>query len=73
MARFPETRLYGPYHHSGRSYFQWMARGAALVHNVLPLLEAEVNDELDGYTAERFRTMCSKYASFIERERARAR
>ena len=27
MDRFPETRLYGPYHHGGRSYYQWMARG----------------------------------------------
>jgi hypothetical protein len=30
-ARFPRCRLYGPYHHSGRSYYQWMARGRALV------------------------------------------
>ena len=27
MERFPDTRLYGPYHHGGRSYYQWMARG----------------------------------------------
>ena len=33
MARFPATRLYGPYHHGGRSYFQWMARGRALVRD----------------------------------------
>ena len=30
-ARFPRTKLYGPYHHGGRSYYQWMARGRALV------------------------------------------
>ena len=30
-ARFPRSRLYGPYHHGGRHYFQWMARGEALV------------------------------------------
>ena len=30
MARFPESRLYGPYDHSGRRYYQWMARGAFL-------------------------------------------
>ena len=23
-ARFPRTKVYGPYHHGGRSYFQWM-------------------------------------------------
>ena len=27
MDRFPDPRLYGPYHHGGRSYYQWMARG----------------------------------------------
>ena len=37
----PELRLYGPYHHGGRSYYQWMARGRALVQDLLPLLEAD--------------------------------
>ena len=36
VARFPRSRLYGPYHHGDRSYFQWMARGPALVEDVLP-------------------------------------
>ena len=27
----PGSRLYGPYDHGGRRYFQWMARGPALV------------------------------------------
>ena len=31
VGRFPRTKLYGPYHHGGRSYYQWMARGRALV------------------------------------------
>ena len=31
VERFPRSRLYGPYHHGGRHYFQWMARGEALV------------------------------------------
>ena len=31
VARFPRSRLYGPYGHGGRSYYQWMARGPALV------------------------------------------
>ena len=39
VARFPRTRLYGPYGHGGRSYYQWMARGVALVEDVLPVLE----------------------------------
>jgi hypothetical protein len=66
---FPATRLYGPYHHGGRSYFQWMARGRALVREVLPVLEAELHPELDGYAAERFSAMCERYAAFIARER----
>ena len=40
VARFPRTRLYGPYGHGGRSYYQWMARGQALVEDVLPVLES---------------------------------
>ena len=27
---FPGGRLYGPYHHGGRDYLQWMARGPYL-------------------------------------------
>ncbi len=49
--RFPSCRLYGPYHHGGRSYYQWMARGRALVEDLLPLLEAELRPELDGRSA----------------------
>ena len=71
MERFPSTRLYGPYHHGGRSYYQWMARGRALVSDLLPLLHDELHDEVDRYAAERFRAMCTRYAGFIERERAR--
>src|SRR3954465_10299836 len=46
-ARFPRTKLYGPYPHGGRSYFQWMARGHALVEDVLPWLEDVVTPALD--------------------------
>ncbi len=72
MERFPDTKLYGPYHHGGRSYYQWMARGRPLVHQVLPLLEAELHAGLDGYASERFELMRERYADFIARERARA-
>jgi hypothetical protein len=71
MERFPETRLYGPYHHGGRSYYQWMARGTALVRDLLPLLEGQLHAGLDGYAAERFDAMCSRYARYIARERGR--
>lgn len=70
IERFPQTRLYGPYHHGGRSYYQWMARGRALVNEVLPLLEEELRDgRLDDYASQRFETMCRRYAGYIERER----
>ena len=71
MARFPEARLYGPYHHGGRSYYQWMARGTTLVRDLLPLLEARLNSGLDAPAAERFAEMCARYAGYISRERDR--
>jgi len=55
MQRFPETRLYGPYHHGGRSYYQWMARGTTLVRDVLPLLESRLHTGLDGPFREEVR------------------
>jgi hypothetical protein len=69
MERFPRTRLYGPYHHSGRSYYQWMARGRALVEDVLPILERELRHEIDGHATERLTEMCRRYSGYIERER----
>ncbi|MHB8507781.1 MAG: hypothetical protein ACYDGR_03930, partial [Candidatus Dormibacteria bacterium] len=33
---FPRGRLYGPYLHGGRSYFQWMARGEYLRTELAP-------------------------------------
>ncbi len=72
MERFPRSRLYGPYTHGGRSYYQWMARGRTLVEDVLPLLEANIRPDLDGHAAERLNEMCQRYAGFIARERARA-
>jgi hypothetical protein len=71
MERFPETRLYGPYHHGGRSYYQWMARGTALVRDLLPLLEGQLHAGLDGHAAARFDEMVGRYSGYISRERAR--
>lgn len=68
--RFPDTRLYGPYHHGGRSYYQWMARGRALVRDVLPVLEAGLAPDLDGHAAARLERMCRRYRAYIARERA---
>ena len=41
MQRFPRSRLYGPYHHGGRSYYQWMARGRVLVEDCAAASGAE--------------------------------
>ena len=65
-------RLYGPYHHGDRSYYQWVARGPALVEDVLPLLEELVVPELDAHAARRLLDMRERYAAYIARTRARS-
>ncbi len=67
LARFPRSRLYGPYSHDGRNYYQWMARGAALAEDVLPLVEAVLTEEIDSHVSERIRAMREQYADFFGR------
>lgn len=64
---FPRSRLYGPYSHSGRTFFQWMARGRALVEDVLPLLDEAAVEDLDDHAAARLRAMRERYADYIAR------
>ncbi len=73
VARFPRSRLYGPYHHGNRSYFQWVARGPALVEDVLPVLEAIVVADLDEHAAGRLAEMRERYAGYITRLEERGR
>jgi hypothetical protein len=61
QATYPESRLYGPYHHGGRDYYQWMARGAFLRETLAPLVAAHL-PLLDDYVAARFRAMCERYS-----------
>ncbi len=61
MARFPDSRLYGPYDHSGRRYYQWMARGAFLREQLLPILDRYLIPELDDRAWRRYRQMRSDY------------
>ena len=68
-ARFPRTKVYGPYHHGGRSYFQWMARGRGLVEDVLPVIEDAITPEVDAHAAARLAAMCEHYAEYIARAR----
>jgi hypothetical protein len=57
---FPGGRLYGPYYHGGRSYYQWMARGQYLRGTIAPLI-ADRLERLDGHAARRFLSMCHDY------------
>ncbi|HVS14954.1 MAG TPA: hypothetical protein VMV46_13575 [Thermoanaerobaculia bacterium] len=59
--RLPGGRLYGPYHHGGRSYFQWMARGRFLRDVLVPLLDRRLDDSLDAKAARRYREMKQRY------------
>lgn len=56
----PGSRLYGPYHHSGRHYFQWIVRGEAL-RRLVPRLDARLTPELDGHAHERYLRMKTRY------------
>lgn len=60
-ARIPRSRLYGPYHHGDRHYFQWMVRGAALIEDLYPLLERHVGVELDAHAHARIVAMRERY------------
>lgn len=55
----PGSRLYGPYHHGGRHYFQWMARGPALA-NLLPILWRRL-DRVDDHIRDRITAMVRTY------------
>ena len=57
---FPRSKLYGPYHHGGRAYFQWMARGPFLREFLVPLIAAR-RAWLDDHVAARFDAMCERY------------
>jgi hypothetical protein len=59
-ATFPEGRLYGPYRHGGREYFQWMVRGPFLREGLVPFLEAR-RDYMDDHVAQRYDRMCRRY------------
>lgn len=59
---FPGGKLYGPYDHGGRHYLQWMARGAFLREQLVPLLDSTLSPELDAHSWARFQKMRTLYA-----------
>lgn len=59
---FPGGKLYGPYHHDGRHYYQWMARGPYLRDVLLPTLHNHLSSDLDHHAHQRFLEMVSRYS-----------
>lgn len=64
---FGGGRLYGPYDHGGRRYYQWMARGAYLRDELLPLIEHRLTPELDEYAHRRVAEMLERYPRKLRR------
>ncbi len=60
---FPGGKLYGPYNHGGREYYQWMARGTFLRDTLLPLLDRHLGPSLDTHASTRLADMRQRYAS----------
>ncbi|HEV2260401.1 MAG TPA: hypothetical protein VGS06_45425 [Streptosporangiaceae bacterium] len=58
---FPGGRVYGPYHHGGRDYLQWMARGAFLRDELGPVLDRFLSPGLDQHSFDRYQLMKARY------------
>ena len=65
VSRLPDSRLYGPYNHGNRNYFQWSIRGRALAEHLVPLLERHITQDLDEYAFGRLETMKNHYAKWF--------
>lgn len=57
----PGSKLYGPYTHGGRSYYQWMARGEVLRQQLIPRLDALPLESVDTHVYERYTDMKQRY------------
>lgn len=58
---FPGGKLYGPYFHGGRNYYQWMARGPYLRQELVPLLDRWLTPERDVWSYQRYSKMKRTY------------
>ncbi|MEW6183269.1 MAG: hypothetical protein AB1500_08850 [Bacillota bacterium] len=56
----PGSRLYGPYHHGGRHYYQWMVRGIAL-KQLLGRIDFPLLEQIDPPTFVRLQKMREEY------------
>lgn len=68
---FPGGRLYGPYNHGGRHYFQWMARGPFLRDELAPMLDRLLSPELDRHSFDRYQLMKTRYPQLASNPTAR--
>ncbi|QNN25410.1 hypothetical protein HED60_10345 [Planctomycetales bacterium ZRK34] len=58
---FPGGRLYGPYNHCNRSYYQWMIRGRTLREIYLPILDIRITPTVDEHVYSRYAAMKERY------------
>jgi hypothetical protein len=65
MSICPGGRLYGPYNHGGRHYYQLMYRGKALRDELLPLLDSAQWERIDPPSFARYADMKSRYPTFF--------
>ncbi len=56
----PGGRLYGPYCHGGRNYYQFMVTGLYLRDELVPFIR-RWRSTLDTHVAGRFDAMCARY------------
>lgn len=54
-------RLYGPYDHGGRHYYQWMARGRVLRDVLVPLMDRCLRPDRDAHAWQRYTAMKRDY------------
>jgi hypothetical protein len=59
--RCPGGRLYGPYLHDNRNYFQLMFRGPDLRYRLIPLLDRLPWETIDPHSYERYSNMKRRY------------
>ena len=61
LERVPGSKLYGPYNHGGRQYYQWMIRGEMLKNSFIPLIDALPLAQIDPHTYARYQQMKERY------------
>jgi hypothetical protein len=61
LEQVPGSKLYGPYNHGGRQYYQWMVRGEMLKTSFIPLIDALPLAQIDPHTYARYQQMKERY------------